>query len=222
GPACRSAANYDQCRRYWCETRSNAYREGYSFVRQHLGSQVFDARFDLVDDATSERGLPFPFDLEGRRKQRVDLVARGVPRTPTVDSQAAQEFQLEPTGHAVGGGDAYALNLFMEPGTASSQELLETADGGLWISRLERIECFDLGRMLLRTVARGVRRIQGGQLAQPLPDLVWNDSLLRVFSRLEAVGQEHSVKVSRDGVLGGTSAPSIVLPGVEGLVPSRR
>lgn len=201
---------------------ARAYREGYSFVRQHLGSQVFDARFDLVDDATSERGLPFPFDLEGRRKQRVDLVARGVPRTPTVDSQAAQEFQLEPTGHAVGGGDAYALNLFMEPGTASSQELLETADGGLWISRLERIECFDLGRMLLRTVARGVRRIQGGQLAQPLPDLVWNDSLLRVFSRLEAVGQEHSVKVSRDGVLGGTSAPSIVLPGVEGLVPSRR
>lgn len=198
-----------------------AYREGFSFVREHLGTQVFDSRFDLIDDGTSARGLPFPFDLEGRSKRPVPLVARGVPRTPTIDSGAAQEFQLEPTGHSVGGGDAYALNLFMEPGQASAQELLDAADGGLWVSRLERIECFDLGRMLLRTVARGVRRIQSGRLAQPLPDLVWNDSLLRVFSRLEAVGSERSVKVSSDGILGGTSAPSIVLPGVDDLTATR-
>ena len=196
---------------------SHAYREGNSFVREHLGTQVFDANLHLRDDGSDPSGLPFPFDLEGRTKTPIALIAHGVAKTPTVDTAAALEFQIEPTAHSVGGGEAFGLNLFMEPGELSEDELLQAGSDGLWISRLENIECFDANRMLLRAVARGVRTVRDGRVANPLPDLVWTDSLLRVFSRFEAIGRSTSLKISRDGILGGTAAPSVVLPAVSGL-----
>ena len=79
------------------------------------------------------------------------------------------------------------------------------------------MECFDPGRMLVRARARGVRRIRDGRLAEPVIDLVWEDSLLRVFSNLLAIGAAYYSRTSRDGFLGGTTAPALVVAGVDGL-----
>ncbi len=196
---------------------SQAYREGGSFLREHLGVQVFDGKLDLVDDGACPHGLAFPFDLEGRTKSRVSLIERGVPRTPCVDTAAALEFGLEPTAHCVGGGQAHPLHLALAPGDADQETLLGASSGGLWISRLERIECYDPSRMLIRAVARGVRTVSDGAIAHPLPDLVWEDSLLRIFSDVVALGCDTSLKTSADGILGGSRAPAMVVPSVSGL-----
>ncbi len=190
---------------------AHAYREGGSFLREHLGVQVFDQRVNLRDDGTDPAGLPFPFDLEGRTKRPLDLVRDGIPKTPTVDTRSAAEFGLEPTGHGVGGEEAFGLHLFLETGEMSEAELLAAADGGVWISRLEGVECFDPVRMRMRARARGVRMIEGGALTHPLPDLAWEDSVLRVFSDLRGLGRSTACRVSSDGVLGGISAPAVVI-----------
>ena len=199
---------------------AHAYREGNSFLREHLGVQVFDRRLGLRDDATDSRGLPFPFDLEGRSKQLVELVSGGVPKTPTLDTRSAAEFGLSPTGHCVGGEDAHGLNLFMEPGDLTDRELLEAADGGLWISRLQRVECFDPVRVRLRMVARGVRRVEHGALTRPVPMLAWEDSVLRIFSNILGIGQDTFCRLSSDGLLGGISAPAVVIGEASDLRPA--
>ncbi len=190
---------------------SSAYSEGTSFLREHLGVQVFDQRLHLRDDGLDLAGLAFPFDLEGRAKQKVMLIEGGVPRTPTLDGDTARTCGLAPTCHGVSAGVGYGLNLFMEPGEATEQGLLAAGEGGLWISRLDAVECFDPSRMLIRGRARGVRRIQAGQLRQPLPDLVWEDSLLRIFASLHCLGSTTARRVSADGVLGGICAPAVAV-----------
>ena len=190
---------------------AHAYREGGSFLREHLGVQVFDQRLNLKDDGVDPEGLPFPFDLEGRSKRSVDFIRSGVPKTPAVDTRSAAEFGFEPTAHCAGGEQAFGLNLFLEPGDFDDQELLELADGGLWISRLERVECFDPIRVRLRTIARGVRKIEGGKLTHPIPDLSWEDSVLRVFSNFLGLGKDTRCRLSSDGLLGGISAPPVVI-----------
>lgn len=199
---------------------AHAYREGNSFLREHLGVQVFDRRLGLRDDATDSGGLPFPFDLEGRSKLPVELVSGGVPKTPTLDTRSAAEFGLSPTGHCVGGEDAHGLNLFMEPGALTDRELLETAEGGLWISRLQRVECFDPVRVRLRMVARGVRRVEHGALTSPVPMLAWEDSVLRIFSNILGIGQDTCCRRSSDGLLGGISAPAVVIGEASDLRPA--
>lgn len=196
---------------------SRSIVEGKSFLLQHTGVQVFDRTLHLRDDACCSDGLPFPFDLEGRTKTAVDLVAAGVPKTPALDIATAARVGLEPTCNCTGGEEAYPLNMFLRAGEHGECDLYSVADGGVWISRLDEVECFDPGRMRVRARARGVRRIRDGRLAEPIVDLVWEDSLLRVFSNLLAIGSTSYSRTSRDGFLGGTTAPALAATGVDGL-----
>ena len=196
---------------------SRSILDGESFLLQHTGVQVFDRRLDLADDACLESGLPFPFDLEGVSKTPVELVSAGVPRTPALDTATATRVGLSPTGHCTGGEEAYPLNAILRPGEHNDQDLFHSADGGVWVSRLDEVECFDPGRMRVRARARGVRRLRGGRLAEPMIDLVWEDSLLRVFSNLLTIGATCFCRPSRDGFLGGTSAPALAVADVDGL-----
>ena len=196
---------------------ASAYQEGSSFLREHLGVQVFDRRVNLRDDGTDPAGLPFPFDFEGTSKRPIDLIVKGTPKTPALDQRQAAVLGLTPTGHAVAGNEALAQHLFFEAGEDSHDDLLERSDGGVFIGWLDRAECFDAPRVRFRATARGVRTIEGGRLGAPLPDLVWEDSLLHALSNLSGLGSE-TVTWSLGG-FGALSAPALALGDVVGLEP---
>lgn len=196
---------------------ARAYRDGTSFLRDHLGTQVFDSRFTLRDDATDVAGLPFPFDLEGTAKRAVELVAAGTPRTPALDQRHAALLGLPATGHATAGDDARAENLFLLAGEATDLELAAAAEGGVFWGAITKAEVYDPRRMQVRLRATGVRRVNASGAGEALPDVLWEGSLLRAFSRLLAVGRE-SVRVTPgDRLLGGVVAPSLVVAEMPGL-----
>lgn len=195
-----------------------SYAEGTSLLREHLGVQVFDRRFQLVDDATAAAGLPFPFDLEGSAKRRVDLISDGIPRTPALDQRQAAALGLPPTAHAVGGNDALAQNLFLLPGEETVDELLRRADGGLWIPGLDSLECFGPHRVQIRATLRGACRIEEGRPAAPVPGLVWQGSLLRSVANLVGIARDPQLAWGPDrGVFGGISAPALAVDEISGL-----
>jgi predicted Zn-dependent protease len=190
---------------------ASAYSEGTSFLREHLGVQVFDRSISVRDDATDPAGLPFPFDLEGTVKRPVDLIDAGTPRTPALDQRQAAQLGLRPTGHSISGNDARAENLFLVPGSLSEDELLARAEGGVWIGWLDAVAPIEPLRVRFLAHARGVRRIRDGQLAEALPDCIWDDSLLRCLSESPQLGNALARRLGRDGVLGGICAPPILL-----------
>jgi predicted Zn-dependent protease len=191
---------------------ASSYQLGYSFLRSHLGDQVFDRRLDLRDDGTDPRGLPFPFDLEGTAKRPVELISGGTARTPALDQRQAAVLGLPPTGHSITGNDAQAENLFLLPGEADRRAMIAAAEGGIWIGSFDALECFEPGRMMFRARARGVRRVEGGDLGEALPDLIWEDSLLRVLSSLQAIG-DRAIVCASPTLLGGTAAPALCVSG---------
>ena len=192
---------------------AHAYRDGTSLLREHLGVQVFDPTLSIADDGLDPRGLPFPFDLEGTVKHRVDLVRNGAPRTPALDQRHAALLGLAATPFASGGDDALAENLIVEPGELGSDELARKVEDGLWFERLEDLRIEDLKRLTVRAVARNVRRIQGGVVTGALPDLVWETSLIRSLGRLIGLGSETAVLAPprHAGLFGGTFAPAMAL-----------
>jgi predicted Zn-dependent protease len=200
---------------------ASSYAEGHSLLREHLGIQVFDRSFRLTDDATRTDGIPFPFDLEGTAKQRIELISEGTPRTLALDQRQAAQLGLPPTGHAIGGNDALAQNLFLEPDPAYPQErLLQAADGGLWIGTLSPVECFEPTRIRLRAGLRGVREIRDDRLGAPVEDLLWQGSLLRGVSNLIGIGAHAELGWLGDrGIFGGCSCPSIAMAAIGGLTP---
>lgn len=199
---------------------AKAYYDGTSFLREHLGVQVFDRALTLTDDATDHSGIPFPFDLEGTAKRPVPLILEGAPKTPALDQRQAAVLGLPPTAHAIGGNDARAQNVFLVAGELDDEELLATADGGLWIGWLDHLECREPNRVQFNARARGVRRIEGGRLGAPLADFFWEDSLLRAFSSILGIGSVTTNRLTRDGYLGGFCAPAVAIGSVEGLSSS--
>ncbi len=193
---------------------AKSYYDGTSFLREHINVQVFDRRFHLRDDGTDLDGLPFPFDLEGTFKHSVDLIRNGAPKTPTLDQRQAAVLGLPPTAHAIGGNNARAENLVLEPGEFNFEELLGLAEGGLWIGWFDALEGLDPRRVAFHARARGVRRIQDGKLGPATPSFVWRDGLLRAFSAIAGVGDTATRVLGADGYLGGISAPALVVSGV--------
>jgi PmbA protein len=196
---------------------SLAFHEGRAALRERLGSRVFHPAITLRDDPLDPRLLPFPFDLAGAPAAPVELVAQGVARTPAVDERLARELGLPPTHHAVSHDEARPDHLLLVPGELPLPELLRAAAGGVWVGALDPLESFDPLALRFRATARGVRRLDDGRLGAPLPDLVWEDSLFDVLSRVRAVG-DTPVTLARD-VLGGTAAPMLVVEPTAALRP---
>lgn len=198
-----------------------AYLDGTSFLARHRNVQVFDRNFHLRDDAGAMPGLPFPFDFEGMSKRPLDLITFGKPSLPALSHQQSGEAGLEPTAQSVGGHDALFGNLFLLPGELDEPGLLQTAEGGIYVGWLDRPECYEPNQLRVRALARGVRLIENGKLGAPLPDLVWDESLLHAFARLRGVGRELVVRSMPSTPLGGIAAPSLVLEEANKLDPVR-
>lgn len=198
-----------------------AYLDGTSFLARHRNVQVFDRNFHLRDDAGALPGLPFPFDFEGTRKRPLDLITFGKPSLPALSQQQSGEAGLEPTAQSVGGQDALFGNLFLLPGELDEAGLLQTAEGGIYVGWLDRPECYEPNQLRVRALARGVRRIENGRLGAPLPDLVWDESLLHAFARLRGIGKEMVVRSMPSTPMGAIAAPTLVLEEANKLDPVR-
>ena len=199
-----------------------SYLDGTSFLSRHRNVQVFSRDIHLVDDGTRRPGLPFPFDLEGSPKAPLELIVKGQPTTPALTKYQGGQAGLESTAQAVGGQDALFGNLFLQPGEADVPELLAAAEDGLFIGWLDALECFDPSQLHFRAIARSVRRIRDGRLAEPVEDQIWEESLLRTLARLRSIGRDCLIRNTPTTVLGAISAPALVLDGSDGLrSPSR-
>jgi PmbA protein len=196
---------------------SDSFHSGASFLRGQLGQPVFHPEIHLRDDPTDPRGLPFPFDILGAAGRPIDLVTGGVALTPAVDNRLARELGVAPTAQRVAPDEAVAAHLFLLPGSASEEELLRAADGGLWAAALEPLEGYDPRALRFRAVARGVRLVAGGALGRSLPDLVWEDDLRRILSRVLAVGSELVPLATGAGLFRATTAPMLAVADVSGL-----
>jgi PmbA protein len=193
---------------------STSFHHGTSCLRDSLGAPVFHPAITLRDDGTDPRGLPFPFDLLGQARRPIDLISGGTFLTPAVDDRLARQLDRPPTPHLVAPDEAAAVHLFLVPGEAPDEQLLANSDGGLWIAALDPLEGYNLHDLRFRATARGVRRIEGGALGAPLPDLVWEDDLRTLLSGPLRVGAE-PVTVG-ESLFGGITAPILAFEQVKG------
>src|SRR5204863_3805770 len=100
-----------------------------SFLQDKLGSPVFGKGVTVVDDPLRPRGLRSrPFDGEGVRVARRELISAGRLNGWMAESASARQLGIEPTGHAsrgVGGAPGAApSNLYMEAGPRGREDLL--------------------------------------------------------------------------------------------------
>lgn len=114
---------------------------GSSWLRDAMGETVLPASLSITEDPFRPRVFGSrPFDAEGLRKTRSDIVKDGVLQRWTLDLATSRQLGLESTANASrspGGAPSPSLtNIALTQGTASRAELLAEMGTGLLITSM--------------------------------------------------------------------------------------
>lgn len=178
-----------------------------SFLQEKLGHQVFASGVSIVDDPLRLRGLRSrPFDGEGVRVSRQELVSDGILKQWIADSASARQLGIEPTGHAargVGGAPSAApSNLYLAPGSRTREELLSAFPEAVLI-----IEMIGQGvNAVTGDYSRGAVgfMVRGGEIAEPVAEITVASNLIDMFATLEPASD---LEFRR-----GIDAPTLLVP----------
>jgi PmbA protein len=171
-----------------------AIHEGRSTFSGKEGQQVAASSIDIYDDALSPLTLGLPFDFEGTPKRRIDLIERGVFRSGVHDRRSAKMAGTESTGHALPPPNpegAFPLNLFMGTGSASLEEMVAGTARGLLITKFHYSNVVHPIETTITGMTRdGTWLIENGQIAYPVKNLRFTQSILEALTNVEMVGRE--------------------------------
>jgi PmbA protein len=178
------------------------------------GKRIGSELVTIVDDGSDPRGLPLSFDYEGVAKQRVELVERGVCRQVVYDSQTAARAGVASTGHGLPAPNPWGpfpLNMLMEPGTSSREDLLAGLDRGLLVTRFHYTNPVHPKLAIVTGMTRdGTFLVEGGKIVGPVRNLRYTQSYLAALAGTVAVGSERK---TLKGFLGGVVVPAIRVDG---------
>ena len=158
-----------------------------SFLMGAVGTRLFSEAVTILDDPHRPRGLRSrPFDGEGLPTSPREIVSRGLLETWLMDSAAARQLGLEPTGHAVRGTSgppgAGASNLYLAAGSHTPDDLIGTIPLGLYVTEL-------IGQGVNGVTgdySRGASgfAIRDGQIAEPVAEITVAGNLKDMFAAL--------------------------------------
>jgi PmbA protein len=178
-----------------------------SFLQDKLGAAVFGKSVTIVDDPLRLRGLRSrPFDGEGVRVERRELVSGGILNQWIAESASARQLGIAPTGHAargVGGApSASPSNLYIEAGSRSPDAMFASVPVALLV-----VELIGHGvNGVTGDYSRGAAgfMIRGGEIAEPVSEITVAANLVDMFASLEPASDlEFRRRVD---------APSILVP----------
>jgi predicted Zn-dependent protease len=189
-----------------------AVQEERSFFEagRRIGSDLVTIR----DDGTDPAGLPMAFDFEGVAKQRVELIEAGVCRNIVYDAQTAARGGVTSTGHGLPAPNPYGpfpLNMVMDPGTATRDELIGGLDRGLLVTRFHYTNPVHPKLAIVTGMTRdGTFLVEGGRIVGPVRNLRYTQSYLDALAGVVAVGRDRR---TLKGFLGGVVVPAVRIEG---------
>ena len=148
----------------------------------------------IFDDALSEGTLGLPFDFEGVPRSRVDLIDDGVFLSGVYDRRTAKQAGTTTTGHALPPPNPegpFPLNLFMAPGDAGLEDMIASTERGLLVTRFHYSNVVHPIETTITGMTRdGTWLIEDGEIAHPVKNLRFTQSILEALQGTEMVGRD--------------------------------
>lgn len=181
----------------WIGLGALSVQERRSFMNDRFGQQITGEKITIFDDALNRAGLPVPFDAEGVAKQRVDLIVKGCANAVVYDSYTAHREGKRSTGHATGGAGVwgpYPHNLFLEPGDSDLDAMIRGTERGVLVTRFHYTNVVHPTKAVLTGMTRdGTFWIENGQIAYPVKNLRFTQSILDALASVSAIGRERKL-----------------------------
>lgn len=186
--------------------------EGESFLATRAGDKVAVDEITVADDVFHPDSVGLGFDLEGVPKKRVAVIDGGVAAGPVTDLRTASKLGTSPTGHYSGSSEygPYASNPVLEAGMKSIEDMIAAVADGYLVTRFHYVNVLDRPSTLLTGMTRdGTFRIRKGEIAEPVHNFRFAQSVLDAFAATRAVGSELVAFAPEYGSFGSAAAPAL-------------
>ncbi|MDE2481601.1 MAG: TldD/PmbA family protein [bacterium] len=174
---------------------AQSYDEGSSFFAGKLGEKFFADGVTIRDDYAHPLAPGMPFDFEAQPKARPTLVERGVVREIVTDSYYAHKLGRANTGHALPAPNAWgpqALNIVVDSGTSSVDDLITQTERGLLVSRFWYIRTVDQKQAIVTGMTRdGTFLIEHGRIVGGVRNLRFNQSIVEALAHAVFASDAH-------------------------------
>lgn len=194
-----------------------AVHEGTSFMSKNNGKKLLHESVTIYDDGTDTNGIPIPFDFEGHARKKVTLIENGIVKDAAYDSTYAKLAKTKNTGHALPADESQEgplpLNVFMNAGEKTLDELIASTEHGLLITRFHYLNgLLNTPKAVFTGMTRnGTFLIQDGKLKRPVKNLRFTQSLVEAFANVDGITRERKIVPLSDWSPLGTC----VVPGVK-------
>ncbi len=189
-----------------CFSGSSFHDSGKISV-DHLGETRFHPLVSLWDDGSDPSGCPTWCDFEGVAKQRVQLIENGKLAGAVYDRETAAKYGRQSTGHAQSRRELFASgpqanNLFLQPGDLSIDEMIQTIERGLWITRFQYTTLSDPAELVISGTTRdGTFWIENGKIQYALPNLKFRVSIFKILKEIQEMSQDTRLLETDFGVI---------------------
>ena len=166
-------------------------QQGLSLLAGREGEEIASGCVTLVDDPLMPWGPSSrPFDREGAATYTKNVIEGGVLKTLLHNRKTAKKAGVKTTGNAAGGGSVKPSNLFIAPGEASPQALLEEMGDGLYLTEVTGLHAganavsgdFSL-------LSRGFE-VKGGKIARAVEQFTVAGNFYAMLKDIQKVGND--------------------------------
>jgi PmbA protein len=171
---------------------ATAVADKRSCLSGRVGKAIFGKNISITDDAYHPQQCGAPFDGEGVPRRRVVLVDRGVVKNLVYSRRSAKKAGTKPTGHGFPLPNEYGeapLNLVVEGGKTSVEQMIASTDRGLLVTRLWYIREVDPYEKIMTGMTRdGLFLVEKGKIVSAARNFRFNQSVLEMLRNVESLG----------------------------------
>jgi len=199
---------------------------GGSPLAGKIGKELGTEDVTIIDEGAPERGgYILPFDDEGVRCARVEILKQGILRHYLQSRATATALKAEPTGNARSQDYSFEpivrmRNTYFDSGSRKPEEVLKDFKQGIYAIDTAGGEVTDTGTFLFKAV-RGYW-VENGELKYPLRDVALTGNIFELLKKIEAVCDDLRIDATPFGSCGkinqrayvGTGGPHIKIKDV--------
>lgn len=160
---------------------------GTSFLLNSIGKQIFNSSVSIIDDPFINKSFGSrPFDAEGLKGKKLNIVEGGVLNNYFLDLQTASKLNMVSTAHAsrsiATAPFPSCSNLYLEAGKISLQEMIKSVKKGILVT-----DIFGHGANIITgDYSQGISGfyIENGEIIYPVSEITIASNLKSMFSQL--------------------------------------
>jgi predicted Zn-dependent protease len=181
--------------------------EGRSFMSKagggsKLGEKMFSEKVTIVTDPQHPQCPGNTWDGQGLPSRRLEWIKNGVVTNLNYSRFWAEKQKKEPTPGAV--------NLIMDGGTATIDEMVASTKRGLLLNRIWYVRPVDPQTALFTGLTRdGLFLIEDGKVTKPVKNFRWNETPVKMLRNIEMMGPSRRVITSEQDLGSGLFFPSL-------------